>query len=179
MHDANPEIEPGVEGQQSAPSLDTDRLLEELSAARKRIDELARAYQASEQDRESFKKRILRERERMIEVEKAEIAITLIEAIDELDLCLRLPDESKLYEGVKLIRDKVLKKLELKGIERVELQGTAYNPQHAEAIDLEITPNPEQDGHVVEVVRAAYRLNGTVIRPGRVKVARFVEPAQA
>ena len=179
MHDVNPELDPQLEGQERPPTLATDRLLEELAAARKRIDELARAYQAGEKDREDFKQRLTRERERMLDVEKAEVALTLIEAIDELDMCLEMDDDSKLYEGVKLIRDKMSKKLESKGIERVDLSGLPFDPQLAEAVDIEVTTEPEQDGMITQVVRAAYRLKGKVIRPGKVKVARYIEPAQA
>src|SRR5829696_4520936 len=46
------------------------RLEEELAAARRRVDELARAYQAVSQDREEFKQRLTRERERMLDVER-------------------------------------------------------------------------------------------------------------
>jgi len=179
MSDVNPEVDPQTEAQQAPPALDPDRLLEELAAARKRIDELARAYQAGERDREDFKLRLQRERERMIDVEKAEIAVTLIEAIDELDMSLRTPDSSKLYEGVKLIRDKMVKKLEGKGFERVELLGQQFDPQLAEAVDIEVTAEREQDGVITEVVRPAYRSKGKVIRPGKAKVARYIEPARA
>ena len=86
----------------------------ELAAAHKRIDELARAYQAAEKDQADFKLRVQRERERLIDVEKAEVALTLIEVLDDLDLCLQSPEDSPLYQGVKLIRDQVLKKLEQK-----------------------------------------------------------------
>ncbi len=179
MHDVNPEVDPQIENKEPAQGLDTDRLLGELAAARKRIDELARAYQAGEKDREDFKLRLQRERERMLDVEKAEVAVSLIEAIDELDMCLRVPDESQLYKGVKLIRDKMLKKLESKGIERVELLGHPFDPQLAEAVDLEVTADATQDGRVTELVRPPYRLKGKVIRAGKVKVARYIEPAQA
>lgn len=179
MHDVNPEVDPLLETKEPAQGLDTDRLIEELAAARKRIDDLARAYQAGEKDREDFKQRLQRERERMLDVEKAEVALSLIEAIDELDLCLRVPEDSKLFEGVQLIRDKLVKRLESKEIERVELGGQAYDPRLAEAVDMELTVNPDDDGKITDVIRAAYRLKGKVIRAGRVKVARFLEPAQA
>ncbi len=177
MHDANPEVDPQLD--QKDPALDTDRLLTELAAARKRIDQLARAYQAGEKDREDFKLRVNRERERMLDVEKAEVAVTLIEAVDELDMCLRVPDGSQLFEGVQLIHGKMVKQLEQRGIERVDLQGLSYDPQLAEAVDLEVTADPALDGRITEVIRRAYRLKGKVIRPGRVKVARYIEPARA
>ena len=151
----------------------------ELAAAHKRIDELARAYQAAEKDRADFKLRVQRERERMLDVEKAEVAMTLIEVLDDLELCLQSPDEGPLYQGVKLIRDQVLKKLEQKQIERLDLYGQVYDPRLAEAADMELTAHPDEDGKVIAVLRAGYRLKDRVIRAARVKVARYVKPAQA
>lgn len=151
----------------------------ELAAAYKRIDELARAYQAAEQDRVEFKQRLGRERERMLDVEKADVALALIEVLDDLDLCLEVPDGSPLYEGVKLIRDKVVTRLESKQIERLQLLGRKYDPRLAEAADLEVTTDPAEDGTIIALLRAGYTLKDRVIRPARVRVARFSEPARA
>lgn len=157
------------------------RLQSELDAARKRVDELARAYQSVVQDREDFKQRLTRERERMIDVEKGNVALVLIEAIDELDLSLKATpnDASALATGVRLIRDNMLVKLTSAGIERFDPIGKPYDPNLAEAADMEITSDPDQDQMVVGELRAGYRLKGRVIRPARVKVAKFVQPAQA
>src|SRR5690349_18890790 len=69
--------------------LEVQKLRKELEAAYRRVDELARAIQAGERDREDFKKRLTRERERMIDVEKGNVAQILLEAVDELDLSLQ------------------------------------------------------------------------------------------
>ena len=169
MNDENPT------GQPAPPPEPTN----ELAAAHKRIDELARAYQAAEQDRSEFKQRLQRERERMLDVEKADVALALIEVIDDLDLCLEVPEDSPLYQGVRLIRDKVVSRLEAKQIERLDLLGKKYDPRVAEAVDLEVTTEPDEDGTIIAVLRAGYQMKGRVIRPARVKVARFVEPAHA
>lgn len=155
------------------------RLQQELDAARRRIDELARAVQAGERDREEFKKRLTRERERMLEVEKGNVAVSLLEAVDELDLSLRAADESPLAQGVRLIRDGILARLGNLGVERVPLKNRPYDPNLAEAIDMEITGDPDEDQRVTDEVRAAYRLGERVIRAGRVKVAKYIPPAQA
>lgn len=65
------------------------------------------------------------------------------------------------------------------GIERVELAGQPFDPNLAEASDMELTTTPEEDGRVVLVLKAAYQLNGRVIRAGVVKVAKYVQPASA
>ncbi len=160
---------------------DASPLALELEAARKRINDLARALQSLERDREEFKLRLTRERERMIDVEKGNIAVILLEAIDELDLSLRATEShrSPLAKGVELIRDNILKKVEGMGIERLALVGQPYDPNLAEAGDMEITTNPDEDQNVVSELRAGYRYKGRVIRPARVKVAKYLKPADA
>ncbi|MBK7860714.1 MAG: nucleotide exchange factor GrpE [Archangiaceae bacterium] len=154
-------------------------LVAELETARKRIDELARAYQALERDRDDFKKRLQRERDRLIDVERGEVALSLLEAIDDLDLALAEADDTPLARGVRVIRENLLKKAEQLGIERVPLLGKTFDPTVAEAADLEVTPEAEKDNLVTAELRAAYRLKDRVVRPARVKVARYVKAAQA
>lgn len=172
----SPAVEP-----EGLPPIDpqVQQLTEQLEAARKRVNELAHAVQAGERDRAEFKERLNRERERMIDVEKGKVAVTLLEAVDHLDLCLQSADDSPLARGVKMIRESVLKQAEATGIERVELNGRQFDPNLAEASDMELTADPADDGKVVLVLKAGYQLNGRVIRPGVVKVARYVKPASA
>ncbi len=151
----------------------------EVERLRARVNELAHALQAGERDREEFKQRQARERERMIDVEKGNIAVTLIEAVDELDLALGQADGSPFAQGVKLVRDNLMKRAEALGIERVELVGLPYDPNLAEAADMEMTTTEAEDGRVSAVLKAAYQLKGRVIRPGQVRVAKYVKPAQA
>jgi molecular chaperone GrpE len=170
--------------QQAAPAVDPERerLEAELNAARRRVDQLARAYQELERDREEFKQRLTRERERMMDVERGNVATTLLEAVDELDRMLSMGGSdasSPLVQGVKMIRDGLLSKLQQTGIERLQVVGQPYNPNTAEATDMEITTNPEDDQKVVAEARAGYRLKDRIIRPARVKVAKYVAPAQA
>lgn len=173
------EAEGPEHGQSIEAQAQLDSLREQLDAAYRRIDELARAVQAGEREREEFKKRLTRERERMIEVEKGNVAQTLLEAVDDLDLSLSSADESPLAQGVRLIRDGILSRLSGLGVERVPLVGQPFDPNMAEAIDMEITASPDEDQKVVQELRPAYRLKERVIRPGRVKVARYIPPAQA
>ena len=154
------------------------RLTSELETAHQRINELARGLQHSEADREAFKQRMTRERDQLLELEKGKVALSLLEAIDDLELCLT-GDDSPVSKGVRLIRDGLVKKCEELGLVRVELKGTAYDPNLAEATDMEVCANEADDGRVLSVLKAAWTLKGRVLRPGRVKVAKYVQPAQA
>ena len=176
------EIDEAASAQSAAADETSNRerqLTEQLDAARKRIDELARAYQSSERDREDFKQRITRERERMIDVEKGNVALVLIEGLDELDLVLANAADSALTRGVKLVRENMLKKLRATGVEPMSLEGKPYDPNLAEAVDMELTAHAEDDQKVSQVIRAGYVYKERVVRPARVKVSRYVTPAQA
>lgn len=157
------------------------QLQRELEAARARVNELARAYQAVQQDREEFKQRLSRERERMIDVEKGNAARALLEGIDELDRALAAsPDDpSPLAQGVRLVRENLLAKAQQTGIERVSVLGKPFDPNLAEAVDMELTTEPDADQTVVVELAAGYRLKDKIVRPARVKVAKYVEPAKA
>ncbi len=164
----------GVEGDPRVPQLTA-----ELEAARKRVDELARAYQALQQDGEEFKRRLTRERERQVDFDRGNNALLVIEAIDQLDLVLSAADDGPLTQGVRMVRDNLVRKLAEAGVERLELLGTPYDPNLAEAADTEIVATEAEDGQVTAVRRAGYRLKERVIRPAQVRVARYVQPASA
>ena len=167
-----------------APSPEAVELLkvqEELQAARKRVDELARGYQSLQQDREDFKKRLSRERDGLMDVERGKVVTLLLEAIDELDLCLQAAgsDTSALATGVRLIRDKLLTQVAGQGVERLKIVGLRFDPNWAEAADMEMTTNPDEDQRVTAELRAGYKLKDRVLRPARVRVAKYVQPASA
>jgi molecular chaperone GrpE len=151
----------------------------DLEATRARVNEFARAYQAAEADKEAFKQRLQREREQLLDLEKGRVALALLETVDELDLCLSAGDASPLARGVGLIREGLLRRLDATGIERVALEGTVYDANLAEATDLVPSQVEADDGRVLEVHRACYRLKGKVLRPGRVRVARYQQAARA
>lgn len=166
------------EGEQQ---LQIEKLTTELASSRKRVDELARAYKELLADREEFKARLSRERERLWDVERGKVAHALLEAIDELELVVQgsKDTESALYQGVKLIRDSLLTRAQQFGIERLDLVGRPYDPNAAEAADMAITHDEAEDQKVLAELRAGYRLGDRIIRPARVKVARYVRPARA
>jgi len=177
---------PDPSGEAAAPpevsgagAAELEQLRGELAAARARVNELARGLQDSAREREAFQQRLARESERLREVERGEFALPVIEAVDALDLSLKADDGSPLARGVRLIRDDLLAKLAARGIERLQLEGSPFDPQKAEAVDTELVTDADQDGSVLAEVRAGYALGGRVVRPARVRVGRYVPPARA
>jgi molecular chaperone GrpE len=173
---AEPEVSPSP---QPADASEMEAVRTELAASRARVNELARGLQDSLRERDAFKERLSRENERLRDVERADNARLVVDAIDALDLSLKSADASPLAQGVKLIRDDLLTKLSAQGIERLDLTGKTFDPNTAEAMDTELVSDPDADGQVLSELRAGYALKGRVVRPAQVRVGRYVKPARA
>jgi len=151
----------------------------ELQGAEKRFDEIARAYSSLVNDQKDFRARLEREKERVLEVSRGDIALHLLELGDELDRALgaAASDEGPLVQGVRLIREGLTKRLSKMGIERLDLLDRPFDPLVAEAIDLVPVTDEARDDTVVEEVLPGYRLGERLLRPARVRVARLLRPA--
>lgn len=159
---------------------EVEALKAELEATRKRVNDLAWALKSSERDREEFKQRIQRERDQLMDLERAKVATALLDTLDELDLSLKAaPRGDPLTQGVQLIRDGLLKRLVASGVERFDVVGEQFDPNAHEAADMEVVTTPDDDNRITGEVRAGYRVKDRIVRPARVKVARYVKPADA
>lgn len=167
------------ESETAAEAAETEDLREQLRAQAARLDEIARAYADALNDRESFRKRLEREKERQVESAKAEAAQILLDTMDELRRARAsgTSDAAALAEGVRLIAEGLQRRLEAEGLEPIEADGRIFDPMVHEAVDLVPTTDRDADGWVIEEVRGGWRVGSKVIRPARVRVARFVPSA--
>jgi len=147
-----------------------------------RIDELSRAYAALLDDNKSFRQRVERERERLVEAEKSRLAQVMLESHDDLERAFRAsgastgqdsPSLRDLKEGVALTLASMEKRIADMGVSRLEVVGSPYDPRTAEAIDVVAVSDPAQDGSVLEEFRPGWRIGDRVLRPARVRVGRL------
>lgn len=151
---------------------------DEILQLRARVDELARAYARALEDQKECRLRLTRENQRVLAIEKAEVARALIETVDDLDRSLQATDASPLTTGVRVIRDSIVKRLETMGVERMSLAGQPFDPNLSEAVGLVEVADPSLYGGVVEELAAGYRIGDRVVRPAKVRVGR-APPAAA
>lgn len=156
-----------------------ERTRRDLDATARRLDEMARAYSGVVNDQRDFRARIEREKQRVLETERGKVAAEMLEVGDELERALAAAagDEGPLAQGVKLIREGLMRRLAGMGIERLDLVGKPFDPNLAEAIDLQPVGDPALDDQVIEELTPAYRLGERLLRAARVKVARYLKPA--
>ncbi len=170
---AQPRDTPGDEA--GVESASTEALLAENQAQARRLDELARAYAEVLNDRESFRRRLERERDRQMEAAKADAAQIVLDTVDELRRAssTATDDADAMAAGVRLIADGLQRHLESMGLLPIHAEGALFDPLLHEAVDLHPTPDREADGLVIEELRGGWRVGNKVIRPARVRVARF------
>lgn len=100
----------------------------------------------------------------------AKIITDLLPVVDSLEQALKLTDKEH-QEGLTLTMDLFLKVLQKYGVEQLDPQGLAFNPQEHEAMSLVVTAS-EAPNTVLEVFQKGYKLNERLIRPARVIVAK-------
>lgn len=154
-----------------------DEFRERAEAAEKKLHEYIEAFKRSQQEQDRFRERLLRDVDRRVELKFGEVLTDLLETVDDLDLALAhvgdVPQAKPLAEGVEMARSRFLAMLEKHGVEKIAPDGEEFDPNIAEAMQVEPVDQPEQDGTVTQTLRPGYRLGERVIRPARVMVGKL------
>jgi molecular chaperone GrpE len=146
----------------------------ELERARAQAAEYRDHLQRLQAEFENYRKRMTRSQERLVDAKLQRFVQGLLEVLDEFDLALiaaeRRPDFDAFRKGVELVYAKLAETLRAEGLERIEAEGKAFDPNEHEAMMQ--TGDGEGDPHVAEIFRQGYKLRGSVIRPASVRVER-------
>ena len=149
------------------------QLEEALDHEREKSEDLLRRLQYLQADFENYRKRVEKEMGDVKRLSNERLLSDLLTVKDELDLAFAKARETKqnpvLLEGVGMIQKRVQNLLSKEGIERIPGAGSRFNPEYHEAA-LRVVSD-EEEGTVLEEVRAGYMLKGRVLRPSIVKVA--------
>ena len=124
---------------------------------------------------DNYRKRVLKEQTRAVELATEPLMSKLLEVLDEFELALiaaeRKPEFERFLHGVEMVYAKLKDILRSEGLEQIEAQGKAFDPELHEAL-LQGDDSGEGEARVSDVLRPGYRLKGRVIRPAGVKVSR-------
>ncbi len=161
---------PPAHGVETAPEAGGDELVRARAEAAEYRDHLQRL----QAEFENYRKRMTVSQQRLVDAELQRFVQQLLEVLDEFDLALmaaeRSPDFESFRKGVELVYAKLADTLRSEGLERIDAEGKAFDPNEHEA--LMQTGEGEHEPHVAEVFRQGYRLRGNVIRPASVRVER-------
>lgn len=146
----------------------------ELEAARRQAGEYREHLQRLQAEFDNYRKRVLKEQTRAVEMAAEPLVRRLLEVLDDFELALmaagQKPDFERFLHGVELVYAKLMDTLRAEGVERIEADGHPFDPNVHEAL----MQTGEADGEPVvdDVLRQGYTMRGRVIRPAGVRVAR-------
>ena len=167
---------PDAELPATVPEEELEATRRRAEAAERKLYEYAAAFDRFKAEHEQVRARLERDVAAKVETRFGALAADLLEAVDDLDLALEhaqaSPGAGPIVRGLAIARDRFVGMLERNGVARLALEGTAFDPNVAEAVAVEPVEDAGLDGRVVRVVRPGYRLGDRVIRPARVTVGR-------
>jgi molecular chaperone GrpE len=176
---SNPEQDPAGDapGQPSAADAATDveRLAAELNEARAQAADARDAQLRAFAEMENVRRRAQRDVEAAHKFAVERFAADLIEVRDTLELGLAAagtaPEAARFAEGTEATLRLLDKAFERAGIAVVDPSTQPFNPELHEAMVTQ--PTAEQPpGTVLAVIQKGFTLNGRLLRPARVVIAR-------
>ncbi len=164
-------------GRQAPPGAEDDAadvgaLQAALAAAETRALESRDLYMRALAELENVRKRASRDIEQAHKFGVERVANDLIGVRDSLELGLAsAASADALREGTKATLQLLTRALERAGVTEIVPQGEQFNPELHEAMVMQ--PSAEHvPNSIVQVVQKGYQLNGRLLRPARVIVAK-------
>jgi molecular chaperone GrpE len=164
-----------VEAVESKPTY-VEKLERQLEQAEQQVSDIKAQYKEALDEFENAKARS--SRDAAIEIRKGRkmVLADMLEVLDNLERALESArsgesDES-ILDGVQLVRDQFVEKLESLGVHRVPSLGDRFDPEVHQAISTVPVEDEEQDGVVVGVVKEGYRFGDELLRPAMVAVGK-------
>lgn len=132
-------------------------------------------------DFDNFRKRAARERQEAIAYANQELLQKLLPVLDTFEAAAtaagkaQSDDAKAIQAGVLMIHQQLKNVLTQAGLEEINALGTAFDPTVHEAISQMESPD-QPEGNVLHQTRRGYRLNGRLLRPASVVVAKAPTP---
>jgi molecular chaperone GrpE len=176
--DGNPDGAAIVDGAEAVRESETEVLQRELTETRDQLMRLAAEF-------DNFKKRMEREKSKLLKYAGENILRDLLTTLDNLDRAIEqgataAEDEGKnlqaMVQGVELTRKGLVATLERFGVEPLEAVGLAFNPDEHDALTMEASAEVPAS-HVLREFARGYRFKDRVLRHAQVVVSSG--PAQS
>ncbi len=173
-----PDEGPGLE------LIDPDPLeaaLSELEASRARLRTVSKAYKDLQAEMSAFKARLERQQVLKEQILKGDVVSALFEPLENLtrtiDAMQRAGVDEATLEGLGLVRKNFLDGFHQLGLEEIGAEGLPFDPAVHEALTTTPVVDEALDDTIVQIFAQGYRVGTRVIRPARVVVGRYTEPA--
>jgi len=155
-----------------APLNDMEALLSEVDQLRATVVGLKEETLRERAELDNQRKRLARDVDVARKFANERLLSDLLPVFDSLDAGLKSSNgDSPLHAGLELTQKQLLKVAADNGLEVVDPQNAAFNPDQHQAISQSDVPGVAP-GTVTNVFQKGYLLNGRLLRPALVVVAR-------
>jgi molecular chaperone GrpE len=160
----------------ASPAAELERLQQALAEAEERARSHRDQYLRAVAELDNVRKRAQRDIEAANRYGLEKFAAELLPVRDSLELAVQSADQAQvdarsLKQGQQATLQLLAKALERIGVTPIDPVGEPFDPTRHEAMLAQESATAEP-GTVLQVVQTGYELNGRVIRPARVIVAR-------
>lgn len=126
---------------------------------------------------ENFKKRTAKERIELFKTANQDVLSALLPIVDDFDRGLaeikKSEEQAALFEGMKLIHDKLIATLNQKGLVQVEVAaGDSFDADIHEAVTQIPAPDESLKGKIIDVIEKGYQLGEKIIRYPKVVIGQ-------
>ena len=150
-------------------------LQKELDEAKKQAEANLNGWKRAKADLINYKKEESQRMEEFGKYNRQAFVFSLLPIMDSLDLAEKnLSKDLKNDEQVKgllMIKKQLEDFLKANGVEAIAAQSEKFNPELHEAALMEERPGVES-GTIVEEIQKGYMIDGCLLRPAKVKVAK-------
>lgn len=162
------------EGAEAAKSVEPASGEGEAEDAQKALLEEKDRYLRLHAEFQNFKKRVEKEKVDLVKYGNEKLLTDLLQVLDNIDRAVKSSEDTqdtRLRDGILLIKKAFDDVLAANGVEEVAAQNAAFNHDEHYAVMTEEAEGVAE-GMVLDVLQKGYKLNGKVIRPSMVKVSK-------
>ncbi len=175
-HKDAPEQAPQDENQPDLAAVNADELetlSRQLAEAETSLAGMRETLLRERADLENQRKRMQRDQEQGLKFANERLLRDLLPVCDGLEsgLSVASADVTSMREGMSLTLKSLLKVAESNGLEQIDPVGQPLDPEQHHAVAMVDAPDAKP-GTVVSVMQKGYVLNGRLLRPALVSVAK-------
>ena len=152
-----------------------EELKKQLADCQKKRDEYLAGWQRARADFLNHKKEEVARMEELLKFSNLELILKILPILDNFNLAeKKIPENLEKEENVKgilQIKKQILDFLKQYGIEEMETIGKKFDPNFHDAKEMMEVKNKDS-GIILEEIQKGYTIQGQVLRPAKVKVAK-------
>lgn len=155
---------------------------EELEELKKKLEECQKlkeeylvGWQRARADLLNYKKEEMERIGGLIKYADVGIILKILPILDNFEIAeKKLPENLKNDENVKgllLIKNQIQEFLKNQGVEEIKSVGERFDPGFHEVVE-EVEAKDKEPGIIIEEIQKGYKIDGRLLRPAKVKIAK-------